>query len=114
MADTVVFSPVPVKAEAKDGGGPWMLGKTNVKKGDLKGLRMGIRSEWTSNLAFMMEMKKILIADYGIEDDVTLWDLQSDEGTPFIEGGRSNEARINGFYDDLVRDRDFVVLGLCN
>ena len=114
MVNTVVFSPVPVKPQSNDALGPFMVGKTGVKKGDLRGLYMGIRSEWPSNLAYMTEMRKILVDDYGIHDDITLWDLQSDEGTPFIEGGRANETSINGFYEDLVKGRDFVVLGLAN
>jgi len=112
MVDTVVLSPVPVKVRSSTELGLLMKGMADVKKGDLQGLHMGVRSEWTSNLAFMEEVQKVLVADYGIHDDVTLWNLQSDEGNPFVEGGRANEARIDGFYEDLVKGRDFVVLGL--
>ena len=110
--NSIVFSPVPVDPPPVADVGPFFVGKADVKKGALKGLKMGIRSEWPSNVTFMTEMQKILISEYGVVDEVPWWDLQSDEGTPFIEGGRTNVGRINRFYEELCRERDFVVLGL--
>jgi hypothetical protein len=42
------------------------------------------------------------------------WDLNSDDMSPYMQGGRANTKRVAGFLDRLALNADCAVFGLAN
>src|ERR1700759_1843121 len=61
----------------------------------LRGKKVSFRVEWPSFKAFMTEMELLLRGRFGVAE-TDWWDLNSDDMSPYMQGGRSNVGRVSG------------------
>lgn len=117
MARSVAFLTPGVRPGVKPKVTPNLDVLAGVDLGDvsesLRAKKVSFRVEWPSFKAFIEEIEVILRTRFGVAE-TDYWNLNSDDMSPYMHGGRANVARVSGFLDRLARNAQCAVLGLAN